>query len=76
MPLMHAEILYPVSENNIELAVYTITFISLWCAGVKVSAEDEKGNLKFRSAMSDDDFFKWLRSKGISEKDGNTLIGM
>ena len=38
-------------------------------------AEDEKGNLKFSSTMSDDDFFKWLRSKGISEKDCNTLSG-
>ena len=25
--------------------------------------------------MSDDDFFKWLRSKGINEKDCNTLSG-
>ena len=46
------------------------------CAGVKVPVEDEKGNLKFSSTMSDDDFFKWLRSKGISEKDCNTLLGM
>ena len=38
-------------------------------------AEDEKGNLKFSSTMSDDDFFKWLLSKGISEKDCNTLSG-
>ena len=45
------------------------------CAGVKVPAEDEKKNLKFSSTMSDDDFFKWLRSKGISEKDCNTLSG-
>jgi hypothetical protein len=45
------------------------------CAGVKVPAEDEKGSLKFSSTMSDGDFFKWLRSKGISEKDCNTLSG-
>ena len=38
-------------------------------------AEDEKGNLKFSSTMSDDDFFKWLLSQGISEKDCNTLLG-
>ena len=44
-------------------------------AGVKVPAEDEKGNLKFSSTTSDDDFFKWLRSKGISEKDCSTLSG-
>ena len=37
--------------------------------------EDEKGNLKFSSTMSDDNFFKWLRSKGVSEKDCNTLLG-
>ena len=38
-------------------------------------AEDVKVNLKFSITMSDDDFFKWLRSKGISEKDCNTLSG-
>ena len=41
-----------------------------------MSAEDEKGNLKFSSTMSDDDFFKWLRSQGVSERDCNTLLGM
>ena len=45
------------------------------CAGVIVPAEDEKGNLKFSSTMSDDDFFKWLRVKGINEKDCSTLSG-
>jgi hypothetical protein len=45
------------------------------CAGVKVPAIGEKGSLKFSSTMSDGDFFKWLRSKGISEKDCNTLSG-
>jgi hypothetical protein len=43
--------------------------------GVKVPAKDEKGNLKFSSSMSDGDFFKLLQSKGISEKDCNTLSG-
>ena len=32
-------------------------------------------NLRFSSSMSDEDFFKWLRSKGISDKDCNTLSG-
>ena len=41
--------------------------------GVKVPAEDEQR--MFNSTMSDDDFFKWLRSKGISEKDCNALSG-
>ena len=40
-----------------------------------MSAEDEKGNLKFSSTMSGGDFFKWLLSKGISEKDCSTLSG-
>ena len=44
-------------------------------AGVKVPAEDEQGNSKFSSTMSDGDFFKWLRSQGISERDCNALSG-
>ena len=31
--------------------------------------------LMFSSSMSDEDFFKWLRSKGISDKDCKTLPG-
>ena len=32
-------------------------------------------NLTFSSTMSDEDFFKWLRSKGIRDKDCKTLSG-
>ena len=32
-------------------------------------------NLTFSSSMPDEDFFKWLRSKGISDKDCKTLSG-
>ena len=32
-------------------------------------------NLTFSSSMSDEDFSKWLRSKGISDKDCKTLSG-
>ena len=32
-------------------------------------------NLTFSSTMSDGDFFKWLRSKGIHDKDCKTLSG-
>ena len=32
-------------------------------------------NLMFSSSMSDEDFFKWLRSKGISDKDCKSLSG-
>ena len=32
-------------------------------------------NLTFSSSMSDEDFFKWLRSKGISDKDCKILPG-
>ena len=31
--------------------------------------------LIFSSYMSDDDFFKWLKSKGVSDKDCSTLSG-
>ena len=29
----------------------------------------------FNSSMSEEDFFKWLKSKGIGEKDCKTLSG-
>ena len=32
-------------------------------------------NLTFSSSMSDEDFFKWLSSKGVSDKDCKTLSG-
>ena len=32
-------------------------------------------NLMFSSSMSDEDFFKWLRSKGVSDKDCKILSG-
>ena len=31
--------------------------------------------LMFSSSMSDEDFFKWLRSKGVSDKDCKILSG-
>jgi hypothetical protein len=32
-------------------------------------------DLTFSSSMSDEDFFKWLRSKGVNDKDCKTLTG-
>jgi hypothetical protein len=32
-------------------------------------------DLTFSSSMSDEDFFKWLRSKGMNDKDCKTLSG-
>ena len=32
-------------------------------------------DLTFSSSMSEEDFFKWLKSKGLSDKDCNTLSG-
>ena len=32
-------------------------------------------SLTFSSSMSDEDFFKWLRSKGINNKDCKALSG-
>jgi hypothetical protein len=32
-------------------------------------------DLMFGSSMSDEDFFKWLRVKGVNEKDCKTLSG-
>ena len=29
----------------------------------------------FNSAMTEEEFFKWLKSKGVSEKDCKTLSG-
>ena len=50
--------------------MFTVTL-----AGIKVPAKDQQANLKFSSTMSDGDFFKWLQSKGISERDCNALSG-
>ena len=30
----------------------------------------------FNSAMTEEEFFKWLKSKGVSEKDCKTLSGI
>ena len=34
-----------------------------------------KEDMTFNSSMSEEDFIKWLKSKGVSEKDCNTLSG-
>ena len=31
--------------------------------------------MTFNSSMSEEDFFKWLRSRGVSDKDCKTLSG-
>ena len=31
--------------------------------------------MMFNSSMSDEDFFKWLRSRGVNDKDCKTLTG-
>ena len=51
--------------------MYTVYHFLL--AGVEVSADHEK-QMTFNSSMSKEDFYKWLRSRGISEEDGKTLI--
>ena len=38
-------------------------------ADIKVPTNVQTQNMTFSSSMSDEDFFKWLRSKGISDKD-------
>jgi hypothetical protein len=42
----------------------------------KVDVAPATHNLTFSSSMSNEDFFKWIGSKGISDKDCNTLSGM
>ena len=34
-----------------------------------------KEEMTFSSSMSEEDFFKWLKSKGVSDKDRKTLSG-
>ena len=41
-------------------------------AGIGASSEEQ---LIFNSSMSEGDFFQWLRSRGISEKDCKALSG-
>ena len=40
--------------------------------GVEVPVEVE---MTSNSSMSEEDFFKWLRSRGVSDKDCKTLSG-
>jgi hypothetical protein len=44
----------------------------LFVAGVNVPVEDE---MTFSCSMSEDDFFEWLKSKGVNERDHKTLVG-
>ena len=44
--------------------------ISLAAGGI---ASEER--LIYNSSMSEEDFYRWLRSRGISEKDCNALSG-
>ena len=41
-------------------------------AGVELPAEPW---MTFNTSMSEDDFFKWLKRRGVSDKDCNTLSG-
>ena len=82
MPLKHAKLLYPVSEhttivNNYNNIIIAINEVFAHTTGLRMPVEEAQGtDSKFSSTMSDGDFFKWLRSKGINEKDCNTLLGM
>ena len=46
----------------------TLTFFT--CVGMEKQAE-----VTFNSSMSEDNFFKWLRLRGVSDKDCKTLSG-
>jgi hypothetical protein len=41
-------------------------------AGAQVPAKDE---MTFSSSMSEEDFFEWLKSKRVSDRDHKTLVG-
>ena len=43
-------------------------------AGVKMPT-DHKEQMMFNRSMSEEDFFKWLSSRGVSDKDCKTLSG-
>ena len=45
----------------------------LFIAGIKLPAKDD---MMFNSSMCDsEDFFKWLKSKGVSDRDQKILKG-
>ena len=50
----------------------TSWILAFFIAGIKLPAKDV---VMFNSSMCEEDFFKWLRSKGVSDRDQNILKG-
>ena len=59
-------------HDTMSYVVYPLTCLSCIFAGVEAPAEEK---VMFNRSMSEEDFFEWLKSKGIGEKDCNTLSG-
>ena len=82
MPQKHVKQFYPVSDYSKNHVKQYVSVSSLFeryclalcstCAGVEVPAD---ARMTFNTSMSEDDFFKWLRSRGVSEQDRKTLSG-
>ena len=52
----------------------TVLLLLLYCLHTGIGASSEE-QVVFSGSMSEEDFFKWLRSKGVSDKDCKTLSG-
>ena len=52
--------------------IFNYTLLRTLHAGVGASSEEQ---LQYNRSMSDEDFCRWLRSRGISEKDCKALSG-
>ena len=59
-------------HDTMSYVVYPLTCLSCILTGVEAPAEEKA---MFNRSMSEEDFFEWLKSKGISDKDCNTLSG-
>ena len=59
--------------NLIKIVLYASSIILH--AGVETSAGEHLEKLMFSGSMTEEEFFEWLKSKGISDKDCKTLSG-
>ena len=78
MPLKLAKLLYQVSSYIVinimqfPLLWYAVRAFVYMYAGIGAPSVRQE---VFNSSMSEEEFFKWLKSRGVSEKDCQTLSG-
>ena len=60
------------SSNGVKSSMHVLFIANLLLADLEVPADHKKQI----ASMSDEEFFKWLRLRGISEKDCKTLAGI